>query len=146
MKIVKSNSADETKKIAKEFYLTLKEKEIVLLIGYLGTGKTTFVKGILEATGFNSESCSSPTFILVQEFKNEQIAKNILHVDLYRLDNEKEIEDLFLSEIIEYIDTHLIFIEWGEKIIKILEKYKTRFIEVKFEREGETTRRIQFSL
>lgn len=145
MKIVRSNSVEETKKIAKEFYLTLERGVIVLLTGYLGTGKTTFVKGIIEAASFDSESCPSPTFILVQEFKKETNTKNILHVDLYRLDSEKEIEELFLNEIMEYLDTHLIFIEWGEKIIKILEKYKTRFIEVKFEAEGETTRKIQFN-
>lgn len=151
VKIVKSNSEEETKKIAKEFYLTLKEGDIVLLSGSLGAGKTTFVKGIIEAAGFDPENCPSPTFILVQEFTKKLLsvsrkpkAKNILHVDMYRLDDEKEIEELFISEIMEYVDSHIIFIEWGEKIMKTLEKYKIKFIQVRFETEGETTREIQF--
>lgn len=142
---LESKSEEETKEIARKFYSTVKEGDIVLLSGELGAGKTTFVKGVVESAGYDPASCPSPTFTLISQFKKiEPSQKNILHIDLYRLDNEKEIEELLLYEIMEYINTYIIFIEWGEKIANILHRYNIKFKKITFQFEGMENRKLIF--
>ncbi len=132
-----SESEDQTKQIAKKFYEKLQEGDIVLLIGQLGCGKTTFVKGIIESAGINGQNCPSPTFILAQEFKGD---KNILHIDLYRLNNKEDIEEFFINQVGNYLDSYIVIIEWGEKILDFLLKQKLLFKKVVFEIKDTNTR------
>lgn len=136
-----SQSDEQTKYIAKQFYQKLQIGDIVILVGQLGSGKTTFVKGIVESMGIDSQNCPSPTFILAQEFKGD---KNVLHIDLYRLNSEQEIEEFFFNEINNYLNSHIIIIEWGEKLLNILQKLKVPFIQVSFEIKDYTSRILRF--
>ena len=81
----------------------------VILAGPLGAGKTTLVRGLCEGLGVD-ESVVSPTFILYEEFAGR---RPVVHIDLYRLEHEREIEDLGVFEMIG--GEAVILAEWGER-------------------------------
>jgi len=83
----------------------------VLLYGDLGAGKTAFVRGLAEGLGVSPAEVSSPTFTLVQEYRGGRVT--LVHVDLYRLNDPREIDDLGLEEI--GADA-VLTIEWAEKL------------------------------
>ncbi len=89
---------------------------VVLLIGDLGAGKTTFVKGIAEGLGAAREDeVSSPTFTLIHEYGNPT---RLYHIDLYRLDTEREVESLGLEDL--WATGRLVLIEWGERFPRLM--------------------------
>jgi tRNA threonylcarbamoyladenosine biosynthesis protein TsaE len=93
---------------------------VVLLIGNLGAGKTTLAKGIASGLGAAApEEVSSPTFTLIHEYGNGLI----YHVDLYRLEDERELATLGLEEIFDR--DALVLMEWGEKFPHLLPARRT---------------------
>src|ERR1035438_3588809 len=95
---------------------------VVLLIGNLGAGKTTLVKGIAEGLhAAREEEVSSPTFTLVHEYGNPPL---VYHVDLYRLDTEREVESLGLEDL--FATGRLVLIEWGERFPRLMPLPRTR--------------------
>lgn len=107
-------SENETAKIAKEFSKVLFPGDIVLLNGYLGSGKTFFVKRICSQFGINT--VSSPSFSIVNEYHN---GKKIVHFDFYRI---KKIEELYDIGFEDYLmdDEAIVFIEWANMFAEIL--------------------------
>jgi tRNA threonylcarbamoyladenosine biosynthesis protein TsaE len=106
--------AEET--IALGRRLAAELKGVVLLIGNLGAGKTTLVKGI--AAGLHAareDEVSSPTFTLIHEYGNPPL---VYHIDLYRLDTEREVESLGLEDI--FSTGRLVLIEWGERFPRLM--------------------------
>lgn len=85
----------------------LKGKNLFLLAGDLGTGKTTLVSLIAKTMGI--QLASSPTFALISQHKN------LTHVDLYRLESMEEIDATGFWEIFEEED-NVVFVEWAQKI------------------------------
>lgn len=120
-----SKSEADTIAFAKEFAKTLNKDDIIVLSGDLGSGKTKFTQGILEHFGLGDE-ISSPTFTIVNEYKNDEIS--IFHFDVYRLNNEDDFYDIGGDE---YFGNGLCIIEWGE-IIKTALPSNTIFVN--FER------------
>ncbi|MCD6221901.1 tRNA (adenosine(37)-N6)-threonylcarbamoyltransferase complex ATPase subunit type 1 TsaE [bacterium] len=127
-----SKSARETEKIGEKFAEKLKKGDIIGFSGELGSGKTTFIKGIVKK--LCNIPATSPSFVLINEY-NGKIP--IFHFDLYRLENEKEIETTGWEE---YIGKGITLIEWIEKIKKFL---PDNLILVKIEILGNNKRKIK---
>jgi tRNA threonylcarbamoyladenosine biosynthesis protein TsaE len=93
---------------------------VVLLIGNLGAGKTTLAKGIVSGLGAaGADEVSSPTFTLIHEYGEGRV----YHVDLYRLDEPREVATLGLDEIFDR--DGLVLIEWGERFPRLLPRDRT---------------------
>ena len=93
----------------------LPRRAVVLLIGNLGAGKTTLAKGIVSGLGAAApEDVASPTFTLIHEFGGGRV----YHIDLYRLEELREVATLGLEEIFE--KEAVVLIEWGERFPQIL--------------------------
>ena len=100
-------SEDETKNIALEFSKDLKNGDVVILNGDLGTGKTFFVKEVGKLFGINN--VSSPTFALVNEYSGRI---KIYHFDFYRIEKSDELFDIGFNDYLNDNEA-IIFIEWG---------------------------------
>lgn len=140
MKVV-TKSKEETKKVAESFIVTLKPKKeeatVICLFGDLGAGKTTFVQGVASAL-FIKEVIQSPTFVLMKRFQIEAPFKSLIHLDAYRIDDEKELEPLGFKEILSDFE-NLIIIEWPERIKNSIPE---NAVSVKFKFIDEMTREI----
>lgn len=107
-------SEKETKQLAADLATHLQGGEIIFLKGELGSGKTTFVRGVAEAFGF-FEPVRSPSFTIVNRYPvSRGRIKQIIHVDFYRIHDPSEIVPLALEEELGRPDT-VAFIEWPEK-------------------------------
>ena len=109
-----TRSETETAQVGRDLAATLSAGSIVLLFGDLGSGKTAFVRGLAEGLGVASGDVSSPTFTIMQEYRNGRLP--LFHVDLYRLDDPREIDDLGLEEIGA---GGVLSIEWAEKLRRV---------------------------
>ena len=110
-KTILTSSEAETAAVGRELASALSAGSVVLLSGDLGAGKTAFVRGLAEGLGVSSEAVSSPTFTIMQEYRGGRAP--LFHVDLYRLNDEREIEDLGLDEI---AGGGVLTIEWADKL------------------------------
>lgn len=133
-----SNSTQETidlgKKIGHSIIKSNLETVILMLIGELGSGKTTFTKGLLIALGIQ-DSAESPTFIFLNVYQGET---PLYHFDLYRVSNVNEIDDIGILEFLE--KKGIIVIEWGEKLKDIVKPD----IKITIKKLGESQRELTF--
>ena len=107
-----TSSAEETVEVGRKLASEIPESAVVLLIGNLGAGKTTLAQGIISGRGAaEREDVASPTFTLIHEYGGENAP--VYHIDLYRLDEAREVEALGLDEI--FNGGALVLIEWGER-------------------------------
>jgi tRNA threonylcarbamoyladenosine biosynthesis protein TsaE len=98
--------------------MLLPAPKLVVLRGDLGAGKTTLVKGIAAALGAaETEDVTSPTFTLVHEHVGPKV--RLYHLDLYRLETERELLTLGLEEMADAPDA-LVLVEWGEKFPSVV--------------------------
>jgi len=108
---------------------------VVLLIGNLGAGKTTLAKGIVNGLGAAApDEVSSPTFTLIHEYGEGRV----YHVDLYRLDEAREVATLGLDDMIA--GGGLVLIEWGERFPNLLPPERT---EIRIHPVGDDEREIE---
>src|SRR6266481_3203435 len=111
MKTFETHSAEETTDLGRRCAANLKPGTVVLLRGDLGAGKTTLVKGIAE--GFHAakaDDVTSPTFTLVHEYRGPEVT--LYHIDLYRIDTQRDLETLGLDDLLG--PNGILLIEWGE--------------------------------
>ncbi len=130
MKTYTTHSADETTELGRQLAAQLKPGTIVLLRGDLGAGKTTLVKGIAE--GFNAaraEDVTSPTFTLIHEYRGPEVT--LYHIDLYRIDTQRELDTLALDDLMTA--RSILLIEWGEKFERFV---RERDVEIAIEHKG----------
>lgn len=111
---VRSSHPDETRRAGAEFARYLRPGDVVAMHGALGSGKTTFVKGIAEGLGLEAE-ISSPTFALIHEYGRPP---QLYHMDCYRETALERWRQLGLSEYFQ--DRAISVIEWAEAITPLL--------------------------
>ena len=135
MEKIISNSEEETKLIGRKFAKGLKNGDVIVLTGDLGSGKTKFTEGVLQFFGLENE-ISSPTFNIVNEYVKEDV--NVYHFDVYRLEDEDEFYAIGGEE---YFEKGICLIEWGEMIESAL---PNKYIQISFSRnlEDENLREI----
>ena len=116
----KTRSVGGTLAIAETLAEILSAPRVVVLRGDLGAGKTTLVKGWVAALKAGSEDdVTSPTFTLVHEYVGPK--GKVYHLDLYRLETERELATLGLEEMASEPDA-VVLIEWGEKFASVMER------------------------
>jgi tRNA threonylcarbamoyladenosine biosynthesis protein TsaE len=109
---------------------------VVLLIGNLGAGKTTLAKGIVRGRGAaERDDVSSPTFTLIHQYGPRG---DVYHIDLYRLEEVRQVATLGLEEIFD--SDALVLIEWGERFPQLLPPQRT---EIRIRTTGDDEREIQ---
>ncbi len=110
---------------------------MVLLIGNLGAGKTTLAKGIVQGrNGTPPDEVSSPTFTLIHQYGAVDKSP-VYHVDLYRLDEAREVESLGLDEL--FANGSLILLEWAERFPALLPRQR---VEIRLRPLVDETREI----
>jgi tRNA threonylcarbamoyladenosine biosynthesis protein TsaE len=132
-----TKSPEETIALGRELASLLTPPKLVVLRGDLGAGKTTLIKGIAE--GFNAasqEDVTSPTFTLIHEYSGP--SATLYHIDLYRVDTQRELETLGLDDLMS--EHSVLLIEWGEKFERFQNE---RDVEIVLERVSENERRIK---
>jgi tRNA threonylcarbamoyladenosine biosynthesis protein TsaE len=114
--VFQTKSASETVRIGKSIGSLLQPGDVVALVGELGTGKTQFIKGLAEGLGVGKPTyISSPSFTLINEYPG---GVPFYHIDLFRLESEKEAEELGLEEYFQ--GEGITAIEWADKIPSLL--------------------------
>ena len=104
----------ETEDKAKNFAsLTkgFKNSLLINLIGNLGAGKTTFVRGLIQELGFD-EFVKSPTFTIVESYESDNL--KVFHFDLYRIEDDKELQAIGVEDYLTE-ENAITLVEWPEK-------------------------------
>jgi tRNA threonylcarbamoyladenosine biosynthesis protein TsaE len=116
-------SEGETIRFGEAIGKLLRPRDVILLIGELGTGKTRLAKGIISvATGIDPDEVVSPTFTLVNCFEGPF---QVCHADLYRIDSG-QVEEIGLEDALD--DGAALIVEWAEKILDLHQDPLTIFI------------------
>src|SRR5580700_2505895 len=125
-----TKSGADTIEVGRKLVKLLKPPQLLILRGDLGTGKTTLVKGIAEALdAAEADEVTSPTFTLLHEYDGSLDGKpmKLYHLDVYRLEGERQLETLGLEELLT--PDALVLVEWGDKF-KSIRKLATGEISI----------------
>jgi tRNA threonylcarbamoyladenosine biosynthesis protein TsaE len=118
-----TQSGADTVEVGRQLVKLLKPPQLLLLRGDLGTGKTTLVKGIAQALdAAEPDEVTSLTFTLLHEYEGTLNGKPVKlhHIDVYRLEGERQLETLGLDELLT--PDALVLVEWGDKFKSIRKK------------------------
>ena len=128
-----TQNPEETIQLGKNFSMLLEKGDVYAFIGELASGKTTFIKGILEGLNFD-KTVTSPTFTVINEYDANF---SVIHIDCYR---EHKLERWIKLGINDYMnEENVVIIEWADKIESLL-PYNT--IQVQFNHRNINTREI----
>ena len=134
----KTDSEEQTVSLGALLATMLPARAVVLLIGNLGAGKTTLAKGILKGLGVaDPDEVTSPTYTLIHEYGPGPKA---YHIDLYRLDEPRQVEGLGLDEIFDR--DAVVLIEWGERFPDLIPADR---IEIRLTPTSDEGREIEFT-
>jgi tRNA threonylcarbamoyladenosine biosynthesis protein TsaE len=139
-----TQSGLDTVEVGRKLARLLKPPQLLILRGDLGTGKTTLVKGIAQALdAAEPDEVTSPTFTLLHEYDGSLDGKlvKLFHLDVYRLEGERQLETLGLDELMT--PDALVLVEWGEKFKSIRKKATG---EIAITAEGGDARKITVTL
>ena len=140
----RTKSGADTIEVGRKLVQLLEPPQLLLLRGELGTGKTTLVKGIAQALdAAEPDEVTSPTFTLLHEYEGTREGKpvKLYHLDVYRLEGERQLETLGFEEL--QSPDALVLVEWGEKF-KSIRKRATG--EIVITSEGGDSRKITVTL
>jgi tRNA threonylcarbamoyladenosine biosynthesis protein TsaE len=104
----RTTSAADTEAFGRSIAPVLESGDVLLLVGGLGAGKTTFVRGLADGLGYTGQ-VTSPTFTLCHTYAGRLL---LVHADLWRLERAAEVADLALEEDLE--SGSVLVVEWGE--------------------------------
>lgn len=120
-------TSDDMDELGKRFANVLEAGDLVILIGPLGAGKTTFTRGVGSSLGVEG-NVSSPTFVIARTHKRtEALEPPLVHVDAYRLGSPQELDDLDIP-----FEKSIVLVEWGKGLT---EGISENWIEIEFERD-----------
>ena len=139
-----TQSGADTVAVGRKLVELLAPPQLLLLMGDLGTGKTTLVKGIAQALdAAEPDEVTSPTFTLIHEFDGTREGRPIklYHLDVYRLESERQLETLGVDDLLT--PDALVLVEWGDKF-KSIRKRATG--EIVIASEGGDARKITVTL
>ncbi|MGQ0696595.1 MAG: tRNA (adenosine(37)-N6)-threonylcarbamoyltransferase complex ATPase subunit type 1 TsaE [Nitrospiraceae bacterium] len=131
------SSCSETESLGRAIGRALKGGEVLGLIGELGAGKTALVRGIAAGLGAPTASVSSPTFVLVHEYRGRL---PLLHIDLYRLHTNAEAESIGLQDY--FTGQAITAIEWADRFPELLPEDR---LEVRLSHRSFATRKAQLT-
>lgn len=135
---ITSHSEEETLALGKRLATSFMPGDVVVLSGPLGSGKTVFVRGLVQGRGLAEHMVSSPSFGFVNEYPGELA---LYHFDLYRLKNPMELYEIGWDEYL--MREGVVIIEWGEKAAGLLPR---KHYQIDFVIKGDTEREIQIAL
>ncbi len=143
-----SHSARETIEVGHRIAELLAPPRFLILRGDLGAGKTTLVKGIAEALdAAEPDEVTSPTFTLIHEYEGTRTTGGhkepviLYHLDLYRIQNERQLDSLGLDELAS--PDSIVLVEWGEKFPSVVKRSQG---EIEMRTTGGDTRSITLTL
>jgi tRNA threonylcarbamoyladenosine biosynthesis protein TsaE len=132
---ITSESVDETQKLGKIIGSAVSAGTVLALTGDLGSGKTSFVQGLAEGLEVPDDYyITSPSYTIINEYPGRFF---LFHVDLYRITDSVDIEDIGLYEIFD--GNAVVAVEWADKIEQ---KLLPDSITIHFEITGDNTRNI----
>ncbi|MDL1964066.1 MAG: tRNA (adenosine(37)-N6)-threonylcarbamoyltransferase complex ATPase subunit type 1 TsaE [Deltaproteobacteria bacterium] len=122
-----TKSLDETQSLGEKTGKHLEPGTVLALIGDLGSGKTTFVQGLARGLDVPDDYyITSPTYTLINEYPGRY---HLFHVDLYRIENHADFDDIGLYEILR--NDGIVAIEWADKLPKnLLPEYLAIHIDI----------------
>ncbi len=138
---LRTRSEQETMALGNLLAGLLPKPGLVVLRGDLGMGKTTLVRGLAAALGADAAEVTSPTFTLVHEYAGKQT--RLVHLDLYRLEEERELDSIGLWELAEAADG-LVMVEWGDRFAGVMEQADAEIEITPGEDENERLLRVRW--
>ncbi len=106
------HTLDESLDLGRRLATVVRTGDVIALSGQLGAGKTSIARGLLAALGLEGEA-PSPSFAIVQPYDPPEVRMPVLHVDLYRIEDPSEAEELGLDEA---RGDSLLIVEWPERL------------------------------
>jgi tRNA threonylcarbamoyladenosine biosynthesis protein TsaE len=135
---ITTHSVNETKKLGEKTGACLQVGMVLALIGDLGTGKTSFVQGLAKGLEVSDEYyITSPSYTMINEYPGRQ---PLFHVDLYRLEDPVDFEDIGLYDI--FGENFVVAIEWADKI---RQERLPDHVAITFKTSGDHSREIYMS-
>lgn len=139
-----TSSAEETIRCGREIAKRLAPPKFLILRGDLGSGKTTLVKGIAEALdAADADEVTSPTFTLIHEYEGRRDGQpiSLYHLDLYRIEGERQLGTLGLDDL--SAPDCVVLVEWGEKFPSVVSRSNGEIVMVS---TGGDSRKITLTL